>query len=124
MAPKKRDNPDQDDDSGDKDFTLEDPKDDDEDTGGATAAGANAPPWTGAEFLQVAQPLSIDVAQGLVSLEAKPREFARGSYGWNSTGRMKINIDGRDVSVTCSLNLTVMGSNKKKPRTAKSSPSQ
>lgn len=43
-------------------------------------------------------------------LTAKPQAFKTGSFGWNASDKMKIEVDGKELQVQVSLNFTVMGS--------------
>jgi hypothetical protein len=41
---------------------------------------------------------------------AEPKEFSTGSFGWNYSGKMVIEVDGVRVPVQVGVNLTVVGS--------------
>jgi len=65
-------------------------------------------PISRSEFKEKAEPIELQI-EG-VKVEARPREFSTGSFGWNYSGRMNINVGGRDLEVRISCNFTVLGS--------------
>jgi hypothetical protein len=65
-------------------------------------------PISRADFLEKAQPLTIDI--GGVPLVAEPREFSTGSFGWYVNSKAPVTIDGKTVQVQVGMNLIVVGS--------------
>lgn len=43
-------------------------------------------------------------------MEALPKEFSTGSFGWYLTGKTLVSVGGKKVNVQIGLNLTVIGS--------------
>ncbi|MEZ0228278.1 MAG: hypothetical protein ACAI25_06610 [Planctomycetota bacterium] len=64
-------------------------------------------------FLEKAQPLKIDL-NGF-PMQADPREFSTGSFGWYVNGKASIMVDGKSIQCQVGMNITVVGS-KELPR--------
>ena len=71
-------------------------------------------PISRADFLAKAQSIKIDIAG--FPMQADPREFSTGSFGWYVNGKASIQVDGKPIQVQVGMNLTVVGS-KDLPRT-------
>ena len=65
------------------------------------------------DFLAKAEPLKIDLGNGQV-LQAEPREFSTGSFGWYVNSKANISVDGKSLSVQVGMNLIVVGSKEAK----------
>jgi len=65
-------------------------------------------PVTREQFRENAKPVSI-VVNG-VEMEAQPKEFSTGSFGWYLTGKTLLPVGDQKVNVQIGLNLTVIGS--------------
>jgi len=78
------------------------------------------------EFLKKAKPFSVKINTGsgrnadVLELEATPKQFARGSYGWICAGKVfKTTVAKHDVNAQITLNMLVRGSNKAQPSSSK-----
>jgi hypothetical protein len=60
------------------------------------------------DFLAKAQPLKVDL-NGF-PLQADPREFSTGSFGWYVNGKASIMVDGKPIQCQVGMNITVVGS--------------
>ena len=65
-------------------------------------------PISRADFLAKAQPIKVEL-NGF-PMQADPREFATGSFGWYVNGKASIQVDGKPVTVQVGMNLIVVGS--------------
>ena len=73
-----------------------------------TNARLTRSPWDdGDAFLKDAKEQKPEV---LGALKIHPRKFSTGSYGWNSCGKVKLNVGGKECTVQVSLNMIVIGS--------------
>lgn len=68
-----------------------------------------APFTTPDEFLAAAKFLDVKLGEG-ASLPAMPKLFSTGSYGFNANGKVTVMVDGKAVTLQCSINLVVVGS--------------
>ncbi len=71
-------------------------------------------PISRADFLAKAQPIRVEL-NGF-PMQADPREFSTGSFGWYVNGKASITVDGKPIQVQVGMNLTVVGS-KEMPKT-------
>jgi hypothetical protein len=69
---------------------------------------AKSCPVTREEFRNGAQAVKILVNN--VEMEALPKEFSTGSFGWFLTGKIILPVGEKKVNVQIGLNLTVIGS--------------
>jgi hypothetical protein len=88
---------------------------------GNTGAAAGSPsasivtkktkaPFTNVEeFMTKAQAMNIKLGDN-ASVIAGPKAFSTGSYGFNANGKVTVVIDGKAVTLQCSINLVVVGS--------------
>ena len=65
-------------------------------------------PITASRFAGSAPPLTLSVGQQ--PMVASPREFSTGSFGWFSTGKTVLTVDGVPLTVQVGITLTVVGS--------------
>jgi len=65
-------------------------------------------PISRADFLAKAEPLKIDISG--FPLQADPREFSTGSFGWYVNAKAPVTIDGKTIQVQVGMNLIVVGS--------------
>lgn len=65
-------------------------------------------PVTRTEFNEQAQSVKV-LIQG-VEMEALPKEFSTGSFGWYLTGKLMLPVGEKKVNVQIGLNMTVIGS--------------
>jgi hypothetical protein len=72
-------------------------------------------PISRADFLAKAQPIKIELAG--FPMQADPREFSTGSFGWYVNGKAPVTVDGKSIQCQIGMNITVVGS-KELPRTA------
>jgi hypothetical protein len=88
-------------------------------TGGTTPSASivtkkTKAPVTAEQFLAKAAALTVSIGgSGMPSdpnLMGAPRQFSTGSLGWNMNGKVTVMVDGKPVTVQCSINLTVVGS--------------
>ncbi|MBI3726343.1 hypothetical protein HY251_20650 [bacterium] len=70
-------------------------------------------PISRADFLSKAQPIKVELAG--FPMQADPREFSTGSFGWYVNGKASIQVDGKPIQVQVGMNITVVGS-KELPR--------
>jgi len=80
-------------------------------TGKTKAKGAKvakAAPLSNQDFTTHAKALPLKL--GEKSLQADPRTFKSGSFGWSFSGKHSFNVNGIDLPVQISLNMTVVGS--------------
>jgi len=63
------------------------------------------------QFINHAQPVGIRIGTQTYNLD--PKKFSTGSFGWHSTGRQEVEVDGKTVMVAWNLNMTVIGSKPK-----------
>lgn len=70
-------------------------------------------PLSKIQFLEKAQPLRIDVAG--TPMAAVVKEFSTGSFGWYTSGKVTVEVDGKPLQMQVGCNLTVVGS-KEAPR--------
>jgi len=78
------------------------------------------------EFLKKAKAFSVKINTGsgknadVLELEATPKQFARGSYGWICAGKVfKTTVAKHDINAQVTLNMVVRGSNKAQPSSSK-----
>jgi len=78
------------------------------------------------DFLKKAKSFSVKINTGggrnadVLELEATPKEFARGSYGWICAGKVfKTTVAKHDINAQVTLNMIVRGSNKVQPSSGK-----
>jgi len=62
---------------------------------------------------------ALDVVVAGVALQANPKIFTSGSFGWNSSSKKTFEVDGKQLQCSVTLNITVAGS---KPKKAAGSP--
>jgi hypothetical protein len=60
------------------------------------------------DFRDKAKPITIEI--GSSSLQAEPREFSTGSFGWYVNGKAQIEVEGKSIPVQVGMNLIVVGS--------------
>jgi hypothetical protein len=60
------------------------------------------------EFRNNAKAIKIMVND--VEMEAQPKEFSTGSFGWYLTGKIMLPVGEKKVNVQIGLNLTIIGS--------------
>lgn len=65
-------------------------------------------PFTKKEFMEKATPVKVEV--GGNAMNADPRDFSTGSFGWYINGKTTIVVDGKPVQVQVGCTLTVVGS--------------
>jgi len=65
-------------------------------------------PISKADFLTHADSLVMDIESHPIAMN--PKEFTPGSFGWNGSGRIKVPVDGHELSVQVSVNATVLKS--------------
>ncbi len=65
-------------------------------------------PLSKTEFMEKAKPVKL-VING-IELSADPRDFSTGSFGWYYTGKVSVEVDGKQVQVQVGCNLAVVGS--------------
>ena len=53
---------------------------------------------------------AVKVLVNDVEMEALPKEFSTGSFGWFLTGKIMLPVGEKKVNVQIGLNLTVIGS--------------
>lgn len=61
------------------------------------------------QFAEKAQTLTIKVGADSM-IDAEPREFSSGSFGWFVSGKAIIQIDGKPVKCQVGCNVIVIGS--------------
>jgi hypothetical protein len=64
-------------------------------------------PITSSQFLNRAHQLNISIGKQPYSID--PKVYSTGSFGWHSTGKQEIEVDGKTVEVACNVNMTVLG---------------
>jgi hypothetical protein len=69
-------------------------------------------PISRADFLAKAEAFTIEI--GGVPLEAAPREFGTGSFGWYVNGKASVVVDGKKLPIQVGMNLIVVGSKEQK----------
>jgi len=73
-------------------------------------------PFTYEEFEVLAKQEAVDVKIGPHSLEAAPKRFGTGAFGWAFHANKVLTLGGKEITVRVGLNLTIAGSKpKKKP---------
>lgn len=77
----------------------------------SNATAAPQCPVTREQFVGCAEPLNVTINGTPMIAEVK--EFSTGSFGWYLSGKMRVTIDGKPVTVQMGCNFTVVGS---KPR--------
>jgi len=65
-------------------------------------------PVTRDEFRGNAKAITITVND--VEMEAQPKEFSTGSFGWYLTGKIMLPVGEKKVNVQIGLSLTIIGS--------------
>jgi hypothetical protein len=73
---------------------------------------STAAPITESEFLSSAEPITLKYnsegnGKESQTLQLKPKKFKTGSFGWNATGKQQIEVDGKKLRCTISINFTV-----------------
>ena len=61
------------------------------------------------DFAASAEPLTVSIGGQLMVANVKA-PFSTGSFGWNSTGKIVIDVGGVPVSVQVGINLIAVGS--------------
>ena len=72
---------------------------------------------TKAEFARAARQLQLKIAsgtKGTAELVLDPREFSSGSFGWFASEKLEVPVGQKKVRCQLSLNVTVIGSKKKR----------
>jgi hypothetical protein len=69
-------------------------------------------PVSRSDFLKAAEGISVVINGN--EMEAQPKEFSTGSFGWYLTGKAMLPVGDKKVNVQIGLNLTVIGSKEAK----------
>jgi flagellar basal body L-ring protein FlgH len=65
-------------------------------------------PITKAAFFEAAKAITANLGGSPIAV--MPKEFSTGSFGWNASGKIPVEVGGTVVQVQLSVNLIVVGS--------------
>ena len=78
-------------------------------------------PLSKSDFLEKAESLVAELDGQ--PMELTPKDFSTGSFGWNASGRLRVDVGGHPLQVMVSINATVLKS-KQAPEKSVSPPEQ